>query len=90
MLTRMLLCSVQFYDDPDCSLLRPGFNSSLDYWLNLQGPNSDVLIVLGVPGDSRDQDVTDAMYFVPPDQVRPSRLMRMDGMHSRSNLRRLS
>lgn len=75
MLTRMLLCSVQFYNDPDCSLLRPDFNSSLDYWLNLQGPNSDVLIVLGVPGDSRGQDVTDAMYFVSPDQVRPSLIL---------------
>ncbi|KAJ5931008.1 hypothetical protein N7466_006501 [Penicillium verhagenii] len=59
---------VQFYNDPSCSLKTAGFSSSLNYWLNLQGPNAESIIVLGVPGDNRTND-GGIMYFVPPAEV---------------------
>ena len=69
---------MQFYNDQNCGLLKPGFNSSLDFWLNLPGPgeSSDAFIVLGVPGDNMIDDAGDPKYgyFVPADEVRVSRL----------------
>jgi hypothetical protein len=68
-LINVLSYSVQFYNDENCSIQKPGFNASLSYWLNLQGNSSNAKIVLGVPGDDRDSDVTKAEFFVPADQV---------------------
>ncbi|KAI2990953.1 CAZyme family GH18 [Aspergillus niger] len=65
-LTKFDYLFVQFYNDPGCSLLKPDFESSLNYWLNLRGPSSRAKIVLGVPGDI---DETDPAYFVPPEKV---------------------